>query len=71
MQHGYMFFKIKPCSTELIHECQNLHRMPEAVGFAGPQAALLRSFYARLQGQAFMMSFLQLVWFVMIAFALA
>jgi DHA2 family multidrug resistance protein len=47
------------------------HRMPEAVGFAGPQSALLRSFYARLQGQAFMMSFLQLIWFVMAAFALA
>lgn len=47
------------------------HKMVESIGMSTPQSALVRSLYARVQGQAFMMSFLQLIWVVMGFFILA
>jgi DHA2 family multidrug resistance protein len=41
------------------------------VGMGGGYEAALRSIYGRIQAQAFMMSFNQLVWIVMIVFSLS
>lgn len=45
--------------------------MNQGVGFATARAAALQSLYFRIQNQAFMLSFNQLVYIIMIIFALA
>ena len=46
-------------------------KMVEQLGMATGRQAVLRSLYGRMMSQAFMMSFLQLIWVVMLFFALA
>jgi DHA2 family multidrug resistance protein len=46
-------------------------KMTESMGMATGRDAILRAIYGRIQSQAFMLSFLQLVWVVMGVFVLA
>ncbi|MGZ3692861.1 MAG: DHA2 family efflux MFS transporter permease subunit [Bdellovibrionota bacterium] len=46
-------------------------KMAESVGMATPREVVLKSLYGRIQAQAFMLSFLQLVWIVMGVFIFA
>jgi DHA2 family multidrug resistance protein len=46
-------------------------KMSDAIGMATSADAALKSLYYRVQNQVFMMSFLQLVWLIMIIFAVA
>lgn len=46
-------------------------KMQEAMGTATAHEATLRSLYGRIQNQVFMMSFIQLVWIIMMIFGLS
>jgi DHA2 family multidrug resistance protein len=46
-------------------------KMSDSMGMASPLQATLRTLYYRVQNQVFMMSFLQLVWVIMIVFSLS
>lgn len=46
-------------------------KMVEGIGMSTSRDAILHALYGRIQAQAFMMSFLQLVWVVMIVFVFA
>lgn len=47
------------------------HKMAEGIGMSSAKSATLQSLYYRIQGQVFMMSFIQLIWTIMFIFALS
>ena len=47
------------------------HKMSDSIGSASPSMAAMKSLYYRIQNQVFMLSFLQLIWTIMIIFLLS
>ena len=64
---------LNPTTVQTVTQSQMgmSHKMVDSIGMSSTKAATLKSMYYRIQGQVFMMSFLQLVYVIMFIFALS